>query len=120
MENIVLDKSKTFALRIIKLYSYLQENKKEFIISKQLFRSGTSIGANVSESHYASSRADFVNKLHIALKEASETEYWIDLLIDSNILKEKDSLTLKDECKEIIKLLVASIKTAKNEKAINN
>jgi len=111
--NVLLDKSKLFALRVIKLYKFLKSEKQEDIIAKQVFRSGTSIGANVAESHYASSKADFINKLHIALKEASETEYWLTLLSESKILSEAESETIIVECKEIIKILTASIKTAK-------
>ena len=111
--NVLLDKSKLFAIRIIKLYRFLRNEKKEDIIGKQLFRSGTSIGANIAESHYAASKPDFVNKLHIALKEASETEYWLTLLFESEILSEQESASIILECRELIKLLTASIKTAK-------
>ncbi|MBR4519645.1 MAG: four helix bundle protein [Victivallales bacterium] len=79
-ENIVLEKSKAFALRIIRLYQYLQDDQKEFILSKQILRSGTSIGANVKEAQCAQTKKDFIAKMYIALKEAAETEYWIELL----------------------------------------
>jgi len=112
-DNIILEKAKLFALRIIKLYKYLREDKGENVISKQILRCGTSVGANVAESHYASSKADFINKLHIALKEASETEYWLTLLCESEILSEAESASITSECIELIKMLASSIKTSK-------
>ena len=84
--NVVVEKSKKFAIRIIKLYQYLCENKKEFILSKQLLRSGTSIGANVKEAVRGQSKADFISKLNISLKETSETEYWLELLYETNYI----------------------------------
>ncbi len=84
--NVVVEKSKKFAIRIIKLYQYLCENKKEFILSKQLLRSGTSIGANVKEAIRGQSKADFISKLNISLKETSETEYWLELLYETNYI----------------------------------
>jgi len=87
-DNILTDKSYAFALRIIKLYKYLQ-NKKEFILSKQLLRSGTAVGALIRESKFAQSKPDFIHKLSIALKEANETSYWLSLLNDSNYIQEK-------------------------------
>ena len=84
--NIILDKSKAFAVRIIKFYQYLCDEKKEFVLSKQLLRSGTSIGANARESKNAQSKADFINKLSIALKEANETLYWLELFLESPLL----------------------------------
>ena len=82
-ENVIYKLSKKFALRIIKLYKYLNDEKKEFVISKQLYRSATSIGANIAESIYAQSEADYINKLKISLKEASESKYWLELLFES-------------------------------------
>lgn len=109
-ESIVYEKSYAFALRIIGLYKYLKNEQKEFVLSKQLLRSGTAIGALVGEGKFAQSKADFINKMHIALKEANETKYWISLLKDSEYLSEKmyDSLF-----PEIIAILVSIIKTSK-------
>jgi four helix bundle protein len=108
-------KSKLFAIRIIRFYKYLTEEKKEFIISKQLMRSGTSIGANIRESYFAQSQADFIHKLNIALKEADETAYWLELLVESSMIEEHMFNSLYTDVKEIIALLVASIKTAKEK-----
>ena len=110
-ENIVLQKSKSFALRCIKLYRYMADNKREFVISKQLLRSGTSIGANVKEALRGQSRADFASKMNIALKEASETEYWLELLTESEYLTESQGLDILADCQEIIKLLTSIVKT---------
>ena len=107
-ENILIDKSIKFAARIVKLQRYLSTEKKESVISKQIIRSGTSIGANINEANYGNSKADFISKLHIALKETAETEYWIKLLNMS------DSL-IKD-CLELKRLLISSINTAKSNK----
>jgi len=113
-ENMILEKSKNFSLRVIKLFNYLKDNKKEFIISNQIFRSGTSIGANVAESKYASSKSDFTNKLYIALKEASETAYWLDLLNISGYIEQNEFDSINSDVQELLRLLTASIKTAKN------
>jgi len=110
-DNAVLDKSKQFAVRAIKLYQYLTTKKKEFIISKQLFRSGTSIGANVKEAQGAQSRKDFRTKLNIALKEAKESEYWLELLNETGYLSKKEYDSIVRDCDEINRLLVAIIKT---------
>ena len=112
-DNILKSKSYSFALRIVKLFRYLADEKKEYVLSKQILRSGTSIGANVEESHQAESKADFVHKLSIANKEAFETNYWIRLLRDSGILEEKFAQSLLVDCDELQKLLVSSIKTSK-------
>ena len=113
--NILEVKSKAFALRIIKLYQYLRV-QKESVLSKQILRSGTSIGANIAEGKYAQSKDDFINKNSIALKEASETLYWLDLLIESRMLDGFDATEfLKNDCEELIRILVASIKTAKGK-----
>ena len=109
-DNIIKDKSKKFAIRIVKLYQYLSE-KYEHIMSKQLLRSGTSIGANVAESQYAASKNDFLNKLYIALKECNETLYWIDLLYETSYLDEKQYVSINLDCEELKKLLVAATKT---------
>ena len=110
MASPLLDKSKAFALRIIKVCNEVKSEKKESILTKQLVRSGTSIGANIREAFYAHGRADFIAKLHIALKECSESEYWLELLIESGYL---DDQTILVQCTEIKKLLISSINTAK-------
>ena len=110
--QIVLD-SKAFAIRIIKLYKYLSEEKKEFVISKQVLRSGTSIGANVSESIFAQSRMDFVSKMSIALKESSETEYWIELLHESEFIDDKTFDSIFDDNSKISATLINIIKKTK-------
>lgn len=112
-ENLLIDKSLNFAARIVKLNHYLIKTKKEHIISKQIIRSGTSIGANINEANYGQSKADFISKLHIALKETAKTEYWIKLLYLSKYIDEKMCQSLLSECLEIKKILVASINTAK-------
>ena len=111
-ENILKDKSYSFALRIVKLYKYLQTNR-EYVMSKQLLRSGTAIGALVSESEFAQSKMDFVSKLSIALKEANETIYWLSLLKDAEYISLKMLDSIEPEAQELLKLLVASINTTK-------
>jgi len=101
-DNVIYKLSKNFALRIIKLYSYLCDEKKEFIISKQIHRSGTSIGANIAESIYAQSDADYINKLKISLKEASETKYWLELLYESDIIDDYQFDSLSNDLNTII------------------
>ena len=111
--SILLTKSKAFALRIVRLYKYLRE-RKESVIAKQMLRAGTSIGANIAESRYAQSKTDFASKLQIALKEAAETEYWLELLRDGELVDPSPAFdTLLADCTELIKLLTASVKTAK-------
>ena len=112
-DNILIDKSIAFAARIVRLHAYLNKEKKEHIISKQVMRSGTSIGANINEANYGQSKADFISKLHIALKETAETEYWIRLLSLSDYLDEAMSKSLLLDCLEIKRILIASINTAK-------
>ncbi len=112
-ENVIKNKSFAFALRIVKAYQYLTEQKKEYVLSKQMLRSGTAVGALVRESEQAESNADFVHKLAIALKEANETEYWIELLAQSNYLEENVAISLNSDLTEILKLLTAIIKTTK-------
>ena len=114
MDNIIDQKSKAFAVRIVRFTRYLQEEKKEFVLSKQIFRSGTSIGANTRERKNAQSKADFVNKLSIALKEADETQYWLELLYESDILDKTMYNSLNNDLKEIIAIITSSIITAKN------
>ena len=110
MASPLLDKSKAFALRIIKVCNEVKSEKKESILTNQLVRSGTSIGANIREAFYAHGRADFIAKLQIALKECSESEYWLELLIESGYLNDQ---TILAQCTEIKKLLISSINTAK-------
>lgn len=111
--NVIKTKSFHFAIKIVNLYKVLVAENKEFVISKQLLRSGTSIGANVREAEQAESRADFIHKLSIALKEANETEYWLDLLNETKYLKNSEYLSVQGDVKEILKLLVSIIKTSK-------
>ncbi|MCL1874919.1 MAG: four helix bundle protein [Synergistaceae bacterium] len=113
-ENVIVDKSKAFALRIISLNRFLAEEKKEFVLSKQIIRSGTSIGANVREAIRGQSKPDFYSKLNIALKEAAETEYWLELLYESNYLKKTVFDSIYYDCQEIIKILVSITKTQKS------
>ena len=115
-ENLLIDKSIAFAARIVKLHQYLNKDKKETMISKQIVRSGTSIGANINEANYGQSKADFISKMHIALKETAETEYWIKLLYMSEYIDDKMSVSLLDDCLEIKRILIASINTAKENK----
>jgi four helix bundle protein len=115
-ENIIKEKSFGFALRIVKLYKYLCHEKKEFVLSKQLLRSGTAIGALVRESEYAESKADFIHKMAIAQKEANESEYWIELLYQSNYINEKSYNSIHSDMIEILKLLSSIILTAKDKK----
>ena len=110
-ESVLLDKSKSFALRIIRLYKHLVEQKYEYILSKQLLRSGTSIGANMKEGFFAQSRADFCAKLFIAQKECAETEYWLELLYESEYLNQCEFDSIYTDCQELMKLIVASTKT---------
>lgn len=114
-QSILKDKSKAFALRVIRLYKYLCEERKEYILSKQLLRSGTSIGANIAEAFYGQSEADFVSKLSIAQKETSETIYWLDLLHESDYLKQNEYDSVYSDAEELIKLLTSSIKTMKGK-----
>ena len=115
-ENVLLDKSLKFAARIVKLNKYLVKDKKETIISKQIVRSATSIGANANEAIYGVSKADFISKLQISLKETAETEYWLRLLILSEYITEKEGESLLNDCLEIKRILVSSLNTAKENK----
>lgn len=113
-ENDVRDKSIAFAKRVIFAYQYLCEEKKEFTLSKQFLRSGTSIGANIAEAQYGSSRKDFLNKLYIALKECAETMYWMDLLASCGYLSQAEYRSLYHDCEELRKLLSSITKSVKN------
>jgi len=112
-ENILIEKSIDFGARIVKLHRYLSETKHESIISKQILRSGTSIGANINEAQYGNSKADFIAKLHIALKETAETEYWLHILQKSDYLDDSMSASMLNDCLEIKRILITSINTAK-------
>ncbi len=111
-ESLLHAKSYAFALRIVQMNKFLRE-RQEFVLSKQVMRSGTAIGALVRESEFAQSKADFVNKLNIALKEAKETDYWLNLLKDSGYLSDKSFSSIETDCGELIALLISSIKTAR-------
>jgi four helix bundle protein len=115
-ENAVRDKSFQFALRIVKLYRYLKEEKREYVLSKQILRSGTAIGALVRESQHAESKADFIHKLSIALKEANETDYWIELLFQSGYIEEKSYQSIHNDIDELLSLLIAIVKKSKQNK----
>ena len=111
--SILEKRSYDFAIRIVKCSTYLQENKKEFILSKQLLRSGTAIGALVAEGQYAQSKADFLNKLYVSLKEANETKYWLRLLGDTHYLDTKLSESMIDDVNHLIRMLSSSTKTTR-------
>lgn len=115
-DNPLLDKSLLFAARIVKLNKYLTKEKKETVIAKQIIRSATSIGANANEAIYGQSKADFIAKLQISLKETAETEYWLRLLILSEYITDKEGNSLLDDCLEIKRILVSTLKTAKENK----
>lgn len=110
-DSVTLDKSKNFAIRIVRLYQYLSTEKKEFVLSKQLLRSGTSIGANLAEAIYGISEKDFLSKVYISLKECAETKYWLELLFKTNYLTEQQYQSINEDCTELIKLLTSSAKT---------
>ena len=112
-ESVVMNKSYAFALRVVKLYKYTTIEKKEYVLSKQLLRSGTAIGALIKEGEHAQSKADFLNKMNVALKEANETEYWIQLLRDSEYISIKQSISILEDVLEIIRLLTSIVKTTK-------
>jgi four helix bundle protein len=114
-KNVVKDKSFAFALRVVKLAKYLQEQQKEFVLSKQVLRSGTAIGALVREAEHAQSRPDFINKMSIALKEANETDYWLDLLHQSEYITPESFDSIHPDIQELIQLLVSIVKTSKTE-----
>ena len=113
MDQTVERKSFVFAVRIVKLCKHLNTNKKEYVLSKQLLRSGTSIGANISEAEQAQSRSDFISKMNIALKEAVETNYWLRLLQATDYLSETEFHSIYSDCRELEKMLTAIVKTSK-------
>ncbi len=113
MDDILRPKSYQFALRCVGLYKCLISERREFVMAKQILRSGTAIGALIREAEHAQSRADFLNKLNIALKEANETEYWLMLLKDSQYLSELEFNSVQKDCSELIRLLISTVKTIK-------
>ncbi|HIC8757298.1 four helix bundle protein [Elizabethkingia anophelis] len=117
-DNIIKQKSFDFAVRVIKLYQYLSNDKKEFILSKQILRSGTSVGAMIRESEHAQSKSDFIQKLSIAQKEINETIYWLELFQATDYLSAQEFESINEDAVEIIKLITSIIKTTKNN--INN
>lgn len=112
-DNVIVNKSKNFAIRIVRLYQYLCGEKREFVLSKQLLRSGTSIGANVKEAVRGQSKADFISKMSIALKEASETEYWLELLYETDFLDRTQFDSIYADNQELLKILTSIIKSSK-------
>lgn len=113
--NVVKNKSFDFAIRIVKLYQYLGNDKKEFILSKQLLRSGTSIGAMIREAEHAESKNDFIHKFAIAQKEANETVYWLELLKATDYLNDKEFENINNDAISILKLITSILKTSKNQ-----
>jgi four helix bundle protein len=112
-ENVVKDKSYKFAVRIVGLYKYLTNEKKEYVLSRQVLRSGSSIGANIKEATQAESRADFIHKMATALKEASETEYWLELLKETDFLNQEYYDSIQADCQELLRLLTSIVKSSK-------
>lgn len=115
--NVILEKSKAFAVRIVKLYKHLSESQREFILSKQVVRSGTSIGANVREATQGFSRKDFTAKMSIALKEAVETEYWLELLYETEYLTKPEYDSMQRDCGEVARLLTAIVKNTRGNRS---
>lgn len=114
MENVLLIKSEEFAVRIINLYKYLAQNKSEYVLSKQLLRAGTSIGANLAEAQEAQSKRDFLAKVGISLKECSETNYWLRLLNKTEFLTTEEYESISTDCTELLRLLTAAVKTTRS------
>ena len=114
-DNLVMNKSYVFALDVINLYKILSVEKKEFVLSKQLLRSGTALGALIKEAEHAQSKADFLNKMNIALKEANESEYWLELMKDGNYIKEEIANKYLEDVSTLIKLLASIVKTTKSK-----
>lgn len=112
-ENILLEKSFAFALRIIKLSGYLSKEHKAYVLSRQLLKCGTSVGANAREAQYAESNKDFIHKLSISLKEANETKYWLDLIRAADLITNVIYISFNKDCEELLKLLIAIIKCSK-------
>ena len=114
-ENKLRDKSYRFAIRAVNLYKHLSAERRELVLSKQMLRSATSIGANIHEAEHAQSRPDFLSKLNISLKEASETAYWLRLLKDTSYLNEAEFSSMKNDCDELVAMLAASVKTLRDK-----
>ena len=114
-KNTVLVKAKTFAIRIVKLFAFLRKEKKDFILSKQILRSGTSIGANLAEAEFAVSEKDFLSKNYIALKECAETLYWLELMYQTDTLTKEQFDSIHQDCLELLRLLSATTKTMKRK-----
>lgn len=112
-KSILKEKSYSFAIRVVKLSQFLRSEKNEFVLYKQILRSGTAVGALIREAEFAQSKPDFINKMHIALKEANETEYWINILKDTKYIEQNHFESLESDCKELIAMLVSTFKTAK-------
>ena len=119
-DNTLKEKSLLFAVRCVNLYKHLCEDRQEYTLSKQMLRSGTSIGANIREAQCAESGKDFVHKLHIALKEANETQYWFEVMFKANILTEKEYSSINDNLTELYAILTSIIKTSKQKQSIQN
>ena len=117
-KGVVWNKSFTFALRVVKLTKFLQAEKKEYVLSKQVVRSGTAIGALVREAEHAESKADFIHKMNIALKEANETLYWLELLHGSEYIDQQSFESIRKDSEELVKLLVSIVKTSKAAKRV--
>lgn len=113
--DVLKDKSYAFAIRVVRLSQYMHDEHKEYVLSRQILKSGTAIGALVREAKYAQSTLDFIHKLSIALKEANETYYWLSLLYDTNYIEKKLYNSLLNDCDELISLLVSIVKTTKNK-----
>jgi four helix bundle protein len=114
-ESILKVKSYNFAIRIVKLYQFLIKEKKEFVLSKQILKSGTAIGALIREAEFGQSKADFINKMNIALKEANETIYWLEILKEGGYINNMMFKSLNSDCEELVKILVSSVKTSKRK-----
>lgn len=112
-DNSIAEKSMAFAVRIVGLFRYLTEKKRENVMSKQVLRSGTSIGANVREANSAQSKADFISKMSVALKECDETGYWLELLVRTNFLSQEEYLSIETDCRELFAVLTAILKSAR-------
>ena len=119
-KSIIKDKSFAFAVRIVRLYKHLNENKKEYVLSKQLLRSGTAVGALVREAQNAESKADFIHKLGIAQKECDETTYWLELLKETDYLTDKEFESINSEATELLKMIRSAIITSKKKQSENS
>ena len=114
-DSAVQTKSKAFAIRIVRMYQFLTDKKKEFVLSKQVLRSGTSVGANLSEAKYAISKKEFIQKVQIALKECAETAFWLELLRETDYLTEREFSDIHPDCTELLRMLTSSLTTLKGK-----